>query len=60
MAASEAREKEKVEVKEEGAGNEEEENKNSDIYNAEAGSYFNQKCLIGFQSNNGDPTLDGI
>jgi len=26
---------------------EEEENKNSDIYNADAGSYFNQKCLIG-------------
>ena len=23
------------------------ENKNSDIYNAEGGSYFNQKCLIG-------------
>lgn len=38
----------------------EDENKSSDIFNADAGSYYNQKGMLGFQSTGGDPTFDGV
>jgi hypothetical protein len=56
----EIKEGDKEEVKCEGKGNDGDDNKSSDIFNADAGSYYNQKGMIGLQSTGGgDPTFDG-